>query len=256
MKNNFNKDKLLTIGILPIMWLIYFIFEIVTGRVKDLYTLILNLSLVFIFALVGYIIYYLSNKYSYGFKGKKLFIIFIILMLIDQGCKLIIKFKFFNSYYEIIPGFLSFDPIINTDGSWLNARFNFNISFPLLILINFIALFVFFELYRYIKLKAENHTFWVDMCFVFIFAGALCSLIDKVFYGGSLDFIGISNLFIADIKDIYINLGLLFFIMSTYKSDFLKDDSNSSLKDDWHAINKFLVFIKNDIKKSIKKEKA
>ena len=42
------------------MWLIYFAFEIVTGRVKDLYTLILNLSLVFVFALVGY--YYLLSK--------------------------------------------------------------------------------------------------------------------------------------------------------------------------------------------------
>lgn len=256
MKNNFNKDKLLTIGILPIMWLIYFTFEIVTGRVKDLYTLILNLSLVFVFALVGYIIYYVSNKYYNGFNGKNLFIIFIVLMLIDQGGKLIIKLNFFNSYYEIIPNFLSFDPIINTDGSWLNARFNFNISFPLLILINFIALFIFFELYRYTKVKFGKNTFWGDMCFVFIFSGALCSLIDKVFYGGSLDFIGISNLFIADVKDMYINLGLLFFIMAAYKSDFLKDDENSSLKDDWNAIKKFLVFIKNDIKRIIKKEKV
>ncbi len=36
--------------------------------------------------------------------------------------------------------------------------------------------------------------------------------------------------------------------MATYKSDFLKDDGNSSLKDDWQAIKNFLVFIKNDIK--------
>ena len=133
MKSNFNKDKLLTIGILPIMWLIYFAFEIVSGRVTDLYTLIMNLLLVFVFAFVGYIIYQLSNIYSDGFKGKKLFIIFIILMLIDQGGKLIIKLNFFDSYYEKIPKFLTFDPIINTHGSWLNARFNFNISFPLLI---------------------------------------------------------------------------------------------------------------------------
>lgn len=256
MKNTFNKDKLLTIGILPIMWLIYFLFEVFTGRVKDMYTLILNLSLVLVFALTGFIIYALSNKYSNGFSSKKLFIIFIVLMLIDQGIKLIIKFNFFNSYYEIIPRFLSFDPIINTDGSWLNARFNFDISFPLLILINFIALFIFFEMYRYIKFKSGKNTFWGDMCFVFIFAGALCSLIDKVFYGGSLDFIGISDLFIADIKDIYINLGLLFFIMAAYKSGFLKDDENTSLKDDWQSIKRFLAFIKNDIKKSIKKEKA
>ena len=44
--------------------------------------------------------------------------------------------------------------------------------------------------------------------------------------------------------------------MATYKSDFLKDDGNSSLKDDWQSIKNFLSFIKDDIKRNIKKEKA
>ena len=57
MKNSLNKDKIITIGILPIMWLVYFLFEIISGRVKDFYTLILNLSLLLVFALVGAIIY-------------------------------------------------------------------------------------------------------------------------------------------------------------------------------------------------------
>lgn len=256
MNINFNKDKLLTICILPIMWLVYFAFEIITGRVNDFYTLILNLSLTIIFALVGFIIYIVSQKYANGFSTKSLFIIFAILMLIDQGLKLIIKLNYFDIYFEIIPKFLSFDPIINTQGSWLNARFNFNLGFPFLIFINTIALALFYELYRYVKHNKNGSDFWIDMCFLFIVAGALCSLIDKVFYGGSLDFIGISDLFIADIKDIYINLGLLFFIMSAYKSEYLKDDENSSLKDDWEGIKKFLKFVKSDIKLLNKKEKA
>ena len=175
-------------------------------------------------------------------------------MLLDQGIKLIIKLKFFHNYFEIIPDFLSFNPIINTQGSWLNARFNFNISFPLLILINGISLMLFVEIYRYIKFKSGK-SFWIDMCFLFIFAGALCSFIDKVFYGGSLDFIGISNLFIADLKDIYINLGLLFFIMSCYKSGFFSEE-DTSLKDDLKAIKSFFKFIKTDIVKILKKEKV
>ena len=68
------------------------------------------------------------------------------------------------------------------------------------------------------------------MAFVFLFCGALCSLIDKVFYGGSLDFIGISNLFIADIKDIYINLGLYFFLLGSYSSGYLTSDEIVPLK--------------------------
>ena len=96
MKNIINKDKIITIGILPIMWLIYFLFEVFSGRVNDLYTLILNLSLIFLFAFVGWIIYMYSIKNIYGVNTKILIIIFFILMLLDQGLKLIIKINFFS----------------------------------------------------------------------------------------------------------------------------------------------------------------
>ena len=93
------------------------------------------------------------------------------------------------------------------------------------------------------------------MCIVFIMAGALCSLIDKVFYGGSLDFIGISNLFIADFKDIYINLAILFFILCIYFNDYWKDDSTSTLKDDLASVKRFFIFAKNDLLVNILKLK-
>lgn len=255
MKNISNKDKIITIGILPIMWLIYFLFEILSGRITNLYNFILNFSLLFLFAFVGWIIYICNINNMHGVNNKILIIIFFILILLDQGLKLIIKFNFFHSYLEIIPKFLYFNPIINTQGSWLNARFNFNIGFSFLIIINSISLIIFLELYRYLKFK-NIKTFWVDMCFIFIFSGALCSLIDKLFYGGSLDFIAISNLFVADFKDIYINLGLLFFIMSCYKSGFFSQTEKTSINDDWQSIKKFLSFIKNDILQILKKEKA
>ncbi|MGL5085943.1 MAG: signal peptidase II, partial [Clostridium sp.] len=149
MKKDFNKDKLLTIGILPIMWLLYFLFEIFTGRVKDIYTLILNLSLVIVFGLVGLFIYTLGLRYANGFNTKKVFAMFTFLLIVDQGIKIIINSFFFHEYFEIIPKFLSFNPIINTDGSWLNARFGTGISFPFLIFINALALILFLELYRY-----------------------------------------------------------------------------------------------------------
>lgn len=246
MIKKFNTEKWLTIGLLPLMWLLYFIFEIITGRVDDLYTLVTNLSLIFIFGLVGYLIYFLSQKYTHGFSNKIIFIIFFTLMIIDQGIKVIIKFFFFNSYTEIINNFISFNPIINTDGSWLNARFGLGIGFVSLIILNILAVFLFIEIYRYYLFNG-NKDFWADMSFLFILSGALCSLIDKIFYGGSLDFIGISDLFIADIKDIYINLGIVFFIMLLYSKDYFKDDDNSTLKDDLNSIKTFIQFIKKDL---------
>ncbi|MDZ7547953.1 signal peptidase II, partial [Clostridium perfringens] len=82
MNNKFNKDKWITIGILPIMWLLYFAFEIITGRVDSVYTLSLNLLLTILFAVTGWIIYFVSNKYPKGFTSKIILIIFFILMLI------------------------------------------------------------------------------------------------------------------------------------------------------------------------------
>lgn len=248
MTNKINKEKWLTIGLLPIMWILYFAFEIITGRVNDFYTFIMNLLLTIVFALTGWIIYFVSRKYNKGFSRKVVIIIFVILMLIDQGTKILIKFFFFNKYIEIIKNFLSFDPIINTDGSWLNARFGLGVGFSALILLNILAVILFIEVYRY-YLSKENKDFWADMSFLFITTGALCSLIDKVFYGGSLDFIGISDLFIADIKDIYINLGILFFIMLIYIKGYFKEEDNSTLKDDWKSIKQFFKFMRKDILK-------
>lgn len=248
MSYKFNKEKWLTIGLLPIMWLLYFAFEIITGRVNDFYTLFMNLLLTTVFAFTGWVIYQFSVKYKKGFTSKTIIFIFLFLMLIDQGSKIIIKIFFFNDYVEIIKGFLSFDPIINTDGSWLNARFGLGVGFSALIILNVFAVILFIEVYRYYTSKG-NKGYWSDMSFLFITTGALCSLIDKVFYGGSLDFIGISDLFIADIKDIYINLGILFFIMLIYIKGYFRDDENTTLKDDWNSIKKFFNFMKKDILK-------
>ena len=244
--------KYLTISVLPLMWTVYFLFEIFTGRVTDMPTVLGNILLILLFALVGLYFHNLSLRHANGFKNKTIINIFFLLMIVDQGCKIIIKKFFFTSYVEIIKGFLSFNPIINKDGSWLNARFGTSISFPLLITINFIALIIFFELYRYYTHKG-NKNFYGDMCFLFIFSGALCSLIDKVFYGGSLDFIGISNLFIADIKDIYINIGILFFIISIVISGYLTEEENTSFKEDIDSIKKFIIFAKNDLLSLLKK---
>lgn len=244
--------KLFTIGGLPLMWSLYFLFESITGRVTDSETVIANLLLIILFAFTGYIVYALSLRNLNGIPLKIFFLFFSILILVDQGIKLVIKFFFFNERFEILPNILSFHPIINTDGSWLNARFGTSVSFPLLIFSNIIFLFLIVELFRYF-VSTGTKTFWSDMAFVFLFCGALGSLIDKVFYGGSLDFIGISNLFIADIKDIYINLGLYFFLLGSYSSGYLTSDESSSFKDDMKYLKKFLLFVKTDLTHLLKR---
>lgn len=243
MKNK----KTLTICFLPLMWSLYVLFELFTGRINDFKTIFFNVVLILLFALIGLLTYSLGIKHENGFNSKTLSLLFVFFFLLDQGIKLLIKLLWFNNDLPIIQGMLYFRPIINTDGSWLNARFGTSVSFPILIALNILAIFVFVEVYRY-YLHNGNKDFWSDMCFIFVSCGALCSLIDKVFYGGSLDFIGISNLFIADIKDLYINLGILFFALTMFNNGYLSSNQeDASFKDDLLTFKKFLLFIKKDI---------
>lgn len=243
-----NKEKLLTIFILPSMWLFYILFELFSGNLNDFNTLAFNLILLIPLILIGFAFFKLNIKYKKGLSKKSLLLFILLLIATDQITKIIIKLFFFESKFYIIPKTLSFNPIINTSGSWLNVRFNTNISFSILIIINFIALLLFLELYRYFK-KKNIKGFYSDCCFLFIVAGAFCSLVDKIFYGGSLDFIGVGNLFIADFKDIFINISIFLFILACYKNDFFKDDADNTLKDDLKNIKEFLYFIISDMKK-------
>ncbi|MDQ0151318.1 signal peptidase II [Eubacterium multiforme] len=249
-----NTKKILAIGTLPLMWFIYILFEFFTGRITNLTTIVGNIFLIILFAVVGYFFYKFASKKPDGLSTKSMWTMFLILMLLDQGIKIIIKLFFFNSYVNIIDGFLSFNPLINTNGSWLNARFGTSVSFSVLIILNIVALILFVELYRYYKSKGNKDIF-ADLSLIFISSGALCSLIDKVFYGGSLDFIGISTLFVADFKDIYINLGILFLIICLYNNNFFSNEDDTTLKDDINSLKKFLSFAFYDIKSLLFKNK-
>ena len=57
-----------------------------------------------------------------------------------------------------------------------------------------------------------------------------------------------------DIKDIYINLGILFFVALMFKSGVLTSEDTSSFKEDLQSIKRFFSFIKSDIKNTFKKK--
>lgn len=239
------KTNYIFILILPLMWLSYCLFELLSKRLSFSIFASLTILPTLILLLINCLFFKTSKYFKYGLSKKSLFLLFTLLFFIDQGTKLIIKAFFFEKKFYIISNLLSFSPIINTKGSWLNVRFNININFIILISINLIALFLFTEIYRYCNTKEKN--FFIDLCYIFILVGSICSLIDKIFYGGSLDFIGVSNLFIADFKDIYINLAIFLFIIIIYNND-TSDKSN----DEFIKIRNFFKFVINDIKKYVK----
>lgn len=250
------KTKFIFIIILPLMWIAYCLFEFFTSRLssQEIIPIILLPTLVLFF--INYLFIKISLRFYNGLSKKVLTLLLVFLLFLDQGVKLIIKLFFFKKEFYIINNLLSFNPIINTKGSWLNVRFNININFLTLIILNIIALFIFIEMYRYFNTKHEKN-FYADLYYVFITVGSLCSLIDKIFYGGSLDFIGISNLFIADFKDMYINIAIFMLIILSYISDNskCKNNKNNTISNDIKEPKNFFKFIYYDIKFNIFKIK-
>lgn len=63
-------------------------------------------------------------------------------------------------------------------------------------------------LYVYICKKREYTDKYYEITFILVISGALCSLLDKIVYGGSIDFILFFG-HIYDLKDIYLFLGII-----------------------------------------------
>jgi signal peptidase II len=68
-----------------------------------------------------------------------------------------------------------------------------------------IVIFIFYYVSRYIH-RRFGRRLSIDIITVMLFSGALCSLIDKLFWNGSLDFVYLKGFFVFDIKDCYLTL--------------------------------------------------
>lgn len=73
----------------------------------------------------------------------------------------------------------------------------------------------------------------IKTMFAFLFAGAICSLIDKIFWNGSLDYILVKGFFTFDLKDVYLNIfnGLLILTVIIENKAFMQLDEKKILKD-------------------------
>jgi signal peptidase II len=125
-----------------------------------------------------------------------------------------------GSNFNLIGGIVSFKPHINTDYSWLNSSMKLGISFTVHIIMNITAIILILLAYDFLR---SRHALSIleHMVFAMLFSGALCSMIDKVFWGGSLDYIYLKGLFIFDLKDVYISAFEVLFLwcfITNYKN--------------------------------------
>lgn len=153
-------------------------------------------------------------------RGTWLWVFGLIAM--EQGIKSGIYYNLMDAEVPILPPFLYFNPLFNRDYSWFNSMLQLGIGKWVHIVFVFMACVFIFLFYRYLLSLTNNHQ-TIRLPFVFLFSGAMCSLIDKVFWDGSLDYIQLKSFFTFDLKDLYIDafiVILLFYVVTGNK--FLK----------------------------------
>ncbi len=154
------------------------------------------------------------------FQNKKTWVLIAILIAADQGVKLFINAHFLGDTAPVFPPVLYFSPVFNTDYSWFASMLDLAVSKWLHAAVVGFLLVIITLFYRFLNLRLGRDT-TVNILFAFLFSGAMCSLLDKVFWNGSLDFIMINGLFTFDMKDVYISvfIGLvLLFLLKKNKT--------------------------------------
>lgn len=146
-------------------------------------------------------------------KNKKTYIAVLILITIEQAIKIVINNNFLDKKYPILPPFLYFEPMFNRDYSWFNSMVQLGISKWVHISIVAIMSILIYQFYQYLNKQFRTNKI-INIMYAFIFSGAICSLIDKVFWNGSLDYILLNGFFTFDLKDVYINIFIGILILS------------------------------------------
>ncbi|ERI91034.1 hypothetical protein HMPREF1982_03399 [Clostridiales bacterium oral taxon 876 str. F0540] len=165
-------------------------------------------------------------------ENKKTWTGVALLITIEQVIKIIINYNFLNKRLPILPPLLYFEPMFNRDYSWVNSMLQLNVSKWIHIILVTIMTILIYLFYKYLNTKLGTNKI-INIMFAFIFSGAMCSLIDKIFWNGSLDYILVNGFFTFDLKDVYIDIfiGLILFSSILENSVLKQIDDKNMLRD-------------------------
>lgn len=130
----------------------------------------------------------------------------VFLVLVDVVIKIIIDNYFIDTKFFLTERF-GFRPFLNRDQlSIFNKELNMNLGLGVLILLNLIVILAIVLLMHVLKkdktlFKIVHWGLWIEL------SGVICSLIDKLFWHGSLDYVQCFSV-IFDLKDVYLYVGV------------------------------------------------
>lgn len=133
---------------------------------------------------------------------RRLFIV-SILIIIDIVIKLIIENCFMEKQF-VFGNWIGFKPYLNiTQLSIFNNELALGVSTGTLIILNIVLIPVIPLSFYWIN-KSNELGESINISENLLLAGTICSLLDKIIWGGSLDYIYLLNRWIIDLKDIYL----------------------------------------------------
>jgi len=146
--------------------------------------------------------------------------IIAFLILLDQCVKLYIYNYHMDKSFNILFDFVRFEPKFNRQYSWINSLFDLGVGKAVHIIICLFALIICLLVYGYAK-KMHKISRLTEFIFLFVLSGVICSLTDKLFWDGSLDYIQFRGFFTFDLKDVYLTafeLLLIAMLIFNYKN--------------------------------------
>lgn len=138
-------------------------------------------------------------------RNYKIPLSILLLILIDQCIKIYISNNLMRENFYIINDIVEFAPTLNTSYSWFNSLFDLGIGLLPHIVVNTIILLISILIFDFTRLKQKEGKI-IELLFFLLLAGVICSLIDKIFWGGSLDYIYLKGFFTFDLKDVYLSI--------------------------------------------------
>ncbi len=148
---------------------------------------------------------------------KPLLPFIIVLCIVEQFIKVMIYYICYDADVDIIGNLLRFRPIQNTNYSFGGNYIDVFSHLGVAVVINILVILLLVSGYNFYI--SRKHTIGKGVRFIIVFglAGAVCSLIDKVIWGGSIDYIQLPGLFTFDLKDCYLTVAEVLFLIIALK---------------------------------------
>lgn len=143
---------------------------------------------------------------------KRSLLLSIALIALDQAIKLAVSIFSPNARIILIPGVLQFEPSKNVNLNWFASMAGYHTPVWMMVAFQLAVLAIIVLAFRYFTFRAFSRQRVLQTALSFGAAGVCCSFIDVVFWGGSLDFMGLFNWFIFDTKDLFLNTALVMLI--------------------------------------------